>query len=223
MGQKISANALRLGYIRDFESHWVCKNNEFNVFLNEDMKVRRVLTKLIPAVSLSKIVLERNKNNIVVFIHIINPGSVLGQNNEKLNGYIKQIQIALKDRKRNIIINPVQVAVPEIDSQLVANQIAYRLENRLPYKIIQKSLIKIAMKSGAKGIKTLLSGRLNGVDIARTEGYAEGTVSLSTFRNDIGYAKAVANTIYGCIGVKVWISKGEIINPKQFRRNSQTE
>ena len=211
MGQKVSPTGLRIGVIKTWDSRWYAEKQDFVNWLHQDIKIRKALMQKLKNASVSKIEIERTKKEIVIFIRTARVGVVLGQEGKNIPELVKLIRKTIHDRKMEIKINVVEIKNPDIDAQLVANTIAEQIVNRASFRTVQKLAIRKAMKAGAKGIKTLVSGRLGGVDMARTEGYSEGIVPLATLRSDIDYALAEALTTYGQIGVKVWICKGEIL------------
>ncbi len=212
MGQKVSPTGLRVGVIKTWDSRWYAEKQEYIKWLHQDIKIRKALMKELKGASVSKIEIERTKKEIVIFIRTARVGIVLGQERKKISKLLKLVHVTIGDRKIEVKINVVEIKNPDTDAQLVANTISEQIVNRTSFRSAQKLAIKKAMKAGAQGIKTSVSGRLGGVDMARTEGYTEGTVPLSTLRSDIDYALAEALTTYGQIGVKVWICKGEILS-----------
>jgi small subunit ribosomal protein S3 len=212
MGQKVSPIGLRVGINKDWESKWYASNKDFSKYLIADMEIRKYLDKKLKDASVSKIEIERNKKRTEVIIYTAKPGIVIGRGGEE----IEQMKKALaKVAKEDVQISVVEIKNPNIVAQIVADTIAHQIENRAPFRTAQKKAIKNAMKSGAKGIKTTVSGRLGGAEIARSEKYIEGNIPLHTLRADIDYATSEADTVYGKIGVKVWIYKGEILNKKK--------
>lgn len=212
MGQKVSPIGLRVGVIRDWESRWYA-DKEFGTLLNEDVKIREYIFKALKDAYVSRVEIERSKNRIEITIRTARPGVAIGTNGENIEK-VKAGVLALigKDKKEvNLNIKVVEIANPDLDAHIVARGIAEQLEARASFRIAQKKAIQRVMKSGAKGIKTAVSGRLGGADIARTEGYAEGIVPLHTLRSDIDYALYEAHTTFGRLGVKVWICRGEVL------------
>lgn len=210
MGQKVNPNGMRLGIVKDFNAKWYADKSEYSKFLIQDLKVREFLEKKLKTAAVSSITIERPAQNINVVIHTARPGIVIGKKGEDI------------DRMRKAISQmtglPTQVSVeevrkPEIDSQLVADGICQQLEKRVMFRRAMKRSVQSAMRAGAQGVKVMISGRLNGAEIARAEWYREGRVPLHTLRADIDYATSEALTTYGIIGVKVWIFKGEIFQP----------
>ena len=208
MGQKVDPRGLRLGVNKDWQSKWYAEGQEYIDALNNDIKIREYLTKELSDAAVSEIVIERKKNRVDVKIFTAKPGVIIGRGGEdieKLRNKIKKVC----GEEAFVTIN--EVKNPDLNAVLVAQSIAKQIENRGNFRNVQKKAIKNTMKAGAKGIKTAVSGRLGGAEMARTEGYTEGTVPLQTIRADVDYATAEADTTYGKIGVKVWIYKGEIL------------
>ncbi len=213
MGQKVSPVGLRVGVNRDWSSRWYANDKDFAGLLHEDIRVREFLTKELRGASVSKVEIERTKNRVNIFVHTARPGIVIGKEGESVDALRKKVTKMVPGKQ--VFINIVEVKNPDTVAQLVAYNIADQLENRASFRTVQKRAIQRAMKAGAKGIKTSVSGRLGGADIARAEGYSEGVVPLHTLRADIDYATAEADTTYGKLGVKVWICKGEILPEKK--------
>lgn len=212
MGQKVNPIGLRVGVIRDWDSRWYA-DKDYAEFLNEDIKIREFLAKELKDASVSRVEIERFKDKIDLYIHTSKPGVILGKGGEGIKALKAKMDRAFKGKK--IQINIVEVNNPDLDAQLLAYSIAEQLENRASFRTVQKRAIQRAMRAGAKGVKTLVSGRLGGADMARSEGYSEGNVPLHTIRADIDYATAEAMTTYGLLGVKVWIYKGEILGKRK--------
>ncbi len=210
MGQKVSPVGLRIGINKDWESKWYAKN-DFSKYLSNDYKIREYLNKKYKNASISKVVIERNPKRCEVLIYAAKPGLIIGQSGVEIENVKKAVSKLVKEE---VQISVVEVKNPDMDAQIVADTIAHNIENRVSFRVAQKKAIRNTIKAGAKGIKTLVSGRLGGADIARGEGYSEGTTPLHTLRADIDYATSEADTTYGKIGVKVWIYKGEILNSK---------
>lgn len=215
MGQKVNPNGFRVGIIRDWESNWYT-NHDYAKFVDQDEKIRKFLSKKLKDAFVSKIKIERSKNQIRINIVAARPGVVLGQNGENIKELEKRIS-RIVDKGTKIIIDVTEVENVDLDAQVVADMIARQLENRANFRIAQKKAIRNVMKAGAKGIKTKISGRLGGVEMARSEGYTEGNVPLQTIRADIDYALGEALTTYGLLGVKVWIYKGEVLPAKESK------
>jgi small subunit ribosomal protein S3 len=216
MGQKVSPVSMRLGVNRDFQANWYADKKDFAKFLNEDIKIRKYLETQLKEAALSKVEIQRGKNEVKLSLHVARPGVVLGQEGSNLEVLKKGLK-KICAQGEEIKLNVVTVENPDLDATIVAQSIAEALENRQSFRTAQKRAIMRVMKAGAKGIKTSVSGRLGGTDIARSEGYSEGVVPLHTIRSDIDYAAAEAATTYGRLGVKVWICRGEIIPTKQVK------
>lgn len=212
MGQKVNPAGLRLGINKDWTAKWYASSKDFSKTLENDMKIRKFLSKKLKNAAVSSITIERSNKKTEVKISTAKPGVVIGHGGEE----IEKLKTGLnKLVNEEIQISIIEVKNPDLDAQLVADNIASQIENRGSYRMAQKRAIRNTMKAGAKGIKTLCSGRLNGAEIARSEGYNEGTTPLHTLRADIDYATSEADTTYGKIGVKVWIYKGEILPSKR--------
>ena len=211
MGQKMDPHGLRVGVIKDWDSKWYAGKKEFSDKLVEDYKIREYVKKKLYVAGISKVEIERTASNVRVNVLTAKPGLALGKNGEIVN---KVKEDLTKMFGKDIIVNIVEVKNPDIDAQLVAENIAGQLERRISYRKAMKQCMAKAMKAGAKGIKTAASGRLGGAEIARSEFYREGTIPLQTLRADIDYGFAEANTTYGKIGIKVWIYKGEVLPKK---------
>ena len=211
MGQKVNPNGLRLGVNKDWQSTWFASKREYATFLNNDIKIREYLEKELKDAGVAVINIERKKNRCDVKIVSSNPGIIIGRGGED----IEKLRNALKKiTNEEIYVTIVEEKNPDMNAKLVADSIAKQIEGRANFRNVQKKAIRNTMKAGAKGIKTAVSGRLGGAEMARTEGYTEGTVPLHTIRADIDYATSEADTTYGKIGVKVWIYKGEILPTK---------
>lgn len=214
MGQKVNPHGMRIGIIKDWKSKWYSNNKDFSKYLGIDIKIRKYLEKRLKDAAVSNIVIERSKDKTEVIIYTAKPGVVIGHGGEEIEKIKKEL---CKLTDENIVVSIFEIKNPDMVAQLVANNIAKQIENRGSYRMAQKRAIRNTMKAGAKGIKTLVSGRLNGADIARSEGYNEGTTPLHTLRADIDYATAEADTTFGKIGVKVWIYKGEVLPKKSVK------
>lgn len=212
MGQKVSPIGLRIGINKTWESNWYASNKDFAKYLNNDVKIRKALSAKLKDAAVSSIVLERTAKKTDVIIHTAKPGVVIGHGGDEIEKLRSQLAKLVDE---NVQISIMEVKNPDVVAALVAENIAHQIENRVSFRIAQKRAIRNAMKAGAKGIKTSVSGRLGGADMARTEGYTEGNIPLHTLRADIDYAHKEANTTYGKIGVKVWIYKGEILASKK--------
>jgi len=214
MGQKVSPNALRLGIVRDWENRWYAEKEEYVKWLDQDIKIRRVLLKLLNDGAVSRIEIERTKKEITLIIRTARPAIVLGAEGKNIENIALAVRKTIKDRKMKVVVKVVEVRNPDTDATLIARWIGEQISNRASFRTVQKLAIRRALKAGAKGIKTQVSGRLGGVEMARTEGYLEGAVPLSTLRANIDYALYEARTTYGQIGVKVWINHGEVLPGK---------
>ena len=212
MGQKVSPIGLRIGINRGWEANWYANNSDFAKYLEKDLKIRKFLEKKLKDAGISTIEIERNNKRCEVIIHTSRPGIIIGKGGEEIDNLKKEIK-KLVDEEVQISI--VDIKKPDLDAKIVADSIAAQIENRASFRMAQKKAIRNVMKAGAKGVKTLVSGRLNGADIARSEGYSEGTIPLHTLRADVDYALSEADTTFGKIGVKVWIYKGEILQDKK--------
>ena len=210
MGQKVNPHGLRVGVIKDWDSKWYA-DAEFSDYLVEDYNIRKFLKKKLYSAGVSKIEIERASDRVKVIIYTAKPGVVIGKGGAEIEVTKKELA-KLTDKK--VMVDIKEIKRPDRDAQLVAENIAQQLENRVSFRRAMKSCMGRTMKSGAMGIKTCCSGRLGGADIARTESYHEGTIPLQTLRADIDYGFAEANTTYGKVGVKVWIYKGEILPTK---------
>ena len=216
MGQKVNPIGIRLGINKDWNSKWFANRN-YAQLLNQDINLRKYLKKKLMSAAISRIQIERPANNAVVTIHTARPGVLIG----KKGGGIESLRAEISAQLGvPVHLNVEEVRKPELDSTLVAEGIAQQLEQRVMFRRAMKRAVTSAMKSGAKGIKICVSGRLGGAEIARSEWYREGRVPLHTFRADIDYGTAESKTTYGIIGVKVWIFKGEIIPQKNRNADS---
>ena len=211
MGQKVSPVGLRIGINKTWESKWYAGNKDFAKYLDNDVKIRRYLEKKLKDAAVSSILIERTAEKTDVIINTAKPGVVIGHGGDEIEKLKKELTKLVKE---NIQISIKEIKNPDVDAAIVAENIAHQIENRVSFRIAQKKAIRNTMKAGAKGIKTSVSGRLGGADMARSEGYSEGTIPLHTLRADVDYATAEADTTFGKIGVKVWIYKGEILNKK---------
>lgn len=220
MGQKINPHGLRVGVIKDWDSRWFAKKNVFGDTLVEDYNLRKVLKKQLYSAGVPKIEIERDAAKVRVHIHCAKPGMVIGKGGSEIEKLRQQCEKMLK---KPVVINIVEVRQPDLNAQLVAENIAQQLEKRISFRRAMKQCIGRCMKLGAKGIKTQVSGRLGGAEIARSEQYHDGTIPLQTIRADIDYGFAEADTSYGKIGVKVWLYKGEVLhdNRKQQKEGGR--
>lgn len=212
MGQKVNPHGLRIGIIKDWDTKWYAGVKDFSNFLIEDVKLRRFLKKKLYVAGIARIEIERAANKIKVNIHTAKPGIVIGKQGAGIEALRVEVEKLIG---KNVLLNITEVRTPEMNAQLVAENIATQLEKRTSFRRAMKQAMQRTMKYGAKGIKTQVSGRLGGTEIARREHYAEGTIPLQTLRADIDYGFAEANTTYGKIGVKAWIYKGEVLPTKK--------
>ena len=208
MGQKVNPHGIRVGVIKDWDSRWYADKKSYGDNLVEDYKLREYLKKKLFLAGIAKIEIEKFANKIRLSIHAAKPGIIIGKGGSEIDKLKKDVE---KLTGKTVILNVVEVKVPDMSAQLVAENIASQLERRISFRKAMKGTMGRTMKSGAKGIKTTCSGRLGGAEIARAEHYHEGTIPLQTLRADIDYGFAEANTTYGKIGVKAWIYKGEVL------------
>ena len=223
MGQKVSPVGLRVGVIREWDSQWYANKTEVADLLLEDLKIRKYLETTFAKAAVSRITIERvkgiSKDRIKVSVHTAKPGVVIGRDGETKNKTVEKLAYMTK---KEVVLNIIEIKRPELDATLVAQSIAEQLENRASFRRVQKVAIQRALKAGAKGAKTLISGRLGGAEMARSEGYSEGQVPLATLRADVDYATAEALTTYGKLGIKVWIYKGEVLPGQKAGRVERT-
>lgn len=217
MGQKVNPIGYRLGVNKTWDSKWYAKKRDFGDTLNKDIKIREYIAKNLKDAAVASVIIERKKDKCEVTINTAKPGVIIGRGGEDIEKLRKALS---KYVGEEVYISIVEVKNPDLVAKLVADNIASQIANRAPFRSAQKRALRNTMKAGAKGIKTAVSGRLAGAEMARTEGYTEGTVPLHTLRADIDYAHSEADTIYGKIGVKVWIYKGEILPSKQSKKES---
>ncbi len=208
MGQKVSPHGLRVGIIKDWSSKWYADKKTFSEYLAEDHKIRTYLKNTLKSAGISEIAIERKGNDVKVNVSAAKPGMIIGKGGAGIEEVKAKVE---KMTGRNVTLNIVEIKNIDMDSQIVAESIASALERRISFRKAMKQAMSKTMKAGAKGIKTQVSGRLGGAEIARSEHYSEGTIPLQTLRADIDYGFAEANTTYGIIGVKVWIYKGEVL------------
>ncbi|MBE5758278.1 MAG: 30S ribosomal protein S3 [Clostridiales bacterium] len=221
MGQKVNPHGLRVGVNKEWSSSWIANKKEFSNYLVEDSKIRKFINKKHTGNGISKILIERTVNRLTVDIYTSKPGIVIGQKGagvEELKNDIAKIS-----NNKNISINIKEVKRPDLDAELVAESIAVQLEKRVGFRRAMKQAMQRVMKAGAVGCKVMVSGRLDGAEIARSEHYHEGRLPLHTIRADIDYATYEAHTTFGVIGVKVWICKGEILNKKSVTADTTSE
>ena len=214
MGQKVHPESLRVGYIHDWKSTWF-NEREFSDYLLEDIRIRQHIEGKLAHAGLSDITIKKNKNEIEINIHTARPGIVIGKSGSEVDALRRELH---KMTGKAVKVNILEIKRPELDSALVAQSIAEQLQNRVAFRRAMKRALTSAMRSGAKGVKIQVSGRLGGAEMARTEGYSDGRVPLHTLRADIDYGFHEARTTFGRIGVKVWINKGEIM-PKGFAQD----
>lgn len=216
MGQKVHPHGLRVGVIKNWDSRWFVKDGQFGDTLVEDYKIRKTLKKQLFAAGISKVEIERDAaNKVRLHIHCAKPGMIIGRNGAEIDKLKAQCEKMLG---KTVNINIVEIRNPDVNAQLVAENIAAQLENRISFRRAMKQCMGRAMRVGAMGIKTQVSGRLGGAEIARSETYHEGTIPLQTIRADIDYGFAEASTTYGRIGVKVWIYSGEVLRDNRKPR-----
>ena len=216
MGQKVNPHGLRVGVIKDWSSKWYAEGN-FADLLVEDYNIRKFLKKKLYSAGIAKIEIERASDRVKVIVYTAKPGVVIGKGGSEIEKVKAELQ-KMTDKK--VIVDIKEVKRPDKDAQLVAENIAQQLENRISFRRAMKSCMSRTMKSGALGVKTSVSGRLGGADMARTEFYSEGTIPLQTLRADIDYGFAEADTTYGKVGVKAWIYNGEILPTKGTKEGS---
>lgn len=211
MGQKVNPVGFRVGVIRDWEGRWFAEK-DYASLLHEDLKIRQFIKEKLYGAGIAKTEIERAANRIKVTIHTARPGMVIGRGGTEVDNLRKELE---KISEKQVSLNIAEVKVPELNAQLVAENIAFQLERRTSFRRAMKQAINRTMRLGAQGVKVSCSGRLMGAEIARTEGYSEGKVPLHTLRADIDYGFAEASTTYGKIGVKVWLYKGEVLPAKK--------
>ena len=212
MGQKVHPNGLRVGVIRDWDSKWYANSKNFSDYLVEDYKIRKYVKSKLFASGIAKIEIERTAKFVKINVYTAKPGLVIG----KGGNYAETLRVDLEKMiNKKVNLNIVEIKNADIDAQLVAENIAGQLEKRVSFRKAMKQCMQKAMKAGALGIKTAVSGRLGGADMARTEFYKDGTIPLQTIRADIDYGFYEADTTYGKVGVKVWIYKGEVLPSKK--------
>ena len=224
MGQKVSPVGMRVGINKDWTSRWYANDEEYHVFLNQDIKIREYCEKNLREAMLSHVEVERRKldkgHSVVVMVFVARPGVVIGQDGKNINKVKEDLsKLVGGDELR---VDVVEVKNPDLDANIVAYSIGKQLEERASFRTVQKKAIQRVRKAGAKGCRTVISGRLGGADIARAEGYKEGIIPLHTLRSDIDYAVYHAATQYGRLGVKVWICRGEI-RPELMKKGQKGE
>ena len=217
MGQKINPNGMRVGIIKDWDAKWYAER-DFGDKLIEDLEIRKYIEKRLSEASVSRVEIERAANRVNISIHTAKPGMVIGKGGSEVDALRRKLNEITGKR---VHVNIIEIKRADLDAKLVAEGIAQQLEARVSFRRAQKQSIQRTMRSGAQGVRTLVSGRLNGADIARSEGFAEGSVPLHTLRADIDYAHAEADTTFGKIGVKVWIYKSEILPEKNDKKGGK--
>jgi len=218
VGQKVNPISFRLGVIKSWESRWFANNKNFGDVLEEDLKIRDFLKKKLEYAGITRIDIERASERVRIILHTARPGLVIGRRGaeiEKLKDELTKIT------NKSILLDVEEVKNPEIDANLIAQNIALQLERRVSFRRAMKRAIQVAMQQGAKGIKIMVSGRLGGAEMSRTESYKEGKIPLHTLRADVDYAFEEARTTYGVIGVKVWVYKGEVLKDKKAEAESK--
>ena len=220
MGQKVSPVGLRIGVNKDWQSKWYAEK-DFATYLHEDIKIRKLLNSELKDAVISKIDIEKTKENVVVNVIAARPGVIIGQDGKKVEELTKKITKLVNGK--NVKLNVVEVENPDLDAKIISRWIAEQLENRASFRTAQKKAMQRVMKAGAVGCKVMVSGRLDGAEIARSEHYHEGRLPLHTLRADIDYATCSAHTTFGVIGVKVWICKGEILSKKNVAVETPSE
>ena len=210
MGQKVNPNGFRYGITKPHNTVWYADKAQFATSLLEDQKIYDFFDKKVREFLIGKVEIQRSQSNdIVVTLYTAKPAAVLGTNGENIKTWNTLLKKFIRNKKANITINVLELKRPDLNARLLAEGIAIKLENRGNFRLAQKFAIRAALKAGARGIKTSVAGRLNGVDMARTEGYTEGEMKLHTLRQNVDYAVTTAKTTYGILGVKVWVSLGE--------------
>ena len=227
MGQKVNPHGLRVGVIKDWDSHWYAREDKVGDLIVEDYNIRKYLKNKLYAAGVAKIEIERANGKVKINIHCSRPGVVIGKGGTEIEKLRQKVQQMIG---KNVVLNIIEIRSPDLNAQLVAENIAAQLEKRISFRRAMKQAMQRATRLGAKGIKCSCGGRLGGAEIARSESYHEGTIPLQTLRADIEYGFAEANTTYGKIGCKVWIYKGEVLNstlrqsapeaPRRDRRNN---
>ncbi len=221
MGQKVSPHGIRVGINKEWSSSWIANKKEFSKLLVEDQQIRKYLNKKYATCGISKIDIERTANRVIVDIFTSRPGVLIGNKGAGVEEIKKEV-LKLTENK-NVSINIREVKKPDLDAMLVAQSICAQLEKRVSFRRAMKQGMQKVMKAGAKGCKIMISGRLDGAEIARSEHYQEGMLPLQTLRSDIDYANCIAKTTYGVLGVKVWICKGEILGKKPLESAKTVE
>ena len=235
MGQKVSPIGMRIGINKQWNSRWFANDSDFATYLHEDIKIRKYLKyeldgkpsdkgnensrALVSHIEIERRKADKKSANVLIKLFVARPGVVLGEQGSNIERITKVVSGMLKGSRVKIAV--IEVKNPDLDATLVAESIAKELENRVSFRVAQKKAIQRVRKAGAKGVRTMISGRLGGADIARSEGYKEGIVPLTTLRSDIDYAHAEAVTAYGRLSVKVWICRGEVLDTKEEKDNAK--
>jgi small subunit ribosomal protein S3 len=220
MGQKVNPVGLRIGIIRDWEAKWFANKKDYQDLLHEDLKIRNFVARRLKDAAVSSVDIERAANRINVTVHTAKPGMVIGKGGSEVDSLRNDLN-HLTGKRVHISIS--EIKAPDLSAKLVGENIAQQLERRVSFRRALKQAIQRSMRSGAKGVRVQVSGRLGGAEIARTEGYSEGTVPLHTLRADIDYALSEAHTTYGRIGVKVWVYRGEVLPQRTRTANEQSQ
>ncbi len=220
MGQKVNPHGLRVGVIKDWDSKWYADKKNFADYLIEDNQIRVYVKEKMFTAGIDKIEIERSANRVKLNIFTAKPGMVIGKGGSGVEELRKELE---KMTGKTIIVNVEEIKVAELSAQLVAENIASQLERRISFRRAMKQAIQRTMRSGAKGVKTAVSGRLGGADMARTEGYSEGNIPLHTLRANIDYGFSEADTTYGKLGIKVWIYKGEVLPTKKVEQEGNKQ
>lgn len=223
MGQKVNPHGFRVGINKPWESQWYADKNNFSKFILADDKIRKHVNKKYSACGISRVVIERTVNKLTVYIYASRPGMLIGVKGAEIEVLKKDISVIETLSPKNVTINIREVKRPDLDANLVAQSVAGQLEKRVSYKRACKMAVQKTMKAGAKGIKIMVGGRLNGAEIAQSEFYHEGSLPLQTLRADIDYGFAIAHTTFGVIGVKCWIYKGDILLSKTTEKQEEVK
>lgn len=218
MGQKVHPYGLRIGFIKDWKSSWFSKKKDFPQLLNEDIRIRKYIKTNFQNAGIANIEIERASGRARIILHTSRPGVIIGRRGADIDRLRDELQDITG---KQIFIDIKEIKNPQIEAQLVAENVAFQLEKRIAFRRAMKKAIQMAMEAGASGIKILCSGRLGGAEMSRKEGYREGKIPLQTFRADIDYGFAEARTTYGSIGVKVWIYKGDVFTKKQEKEQEK--
>lgn len=219
MGQKVNPNILRIGIIKTWDSKWYADKKNYSKLLLQDLEIRKIIEKRLKDASISKIELQRTANKVIIFIHSAKPGLIIGRQGAGIESLKEELEKKFHE-EFNLSIR--EISRPAIDAKLLAESISQQIEKRVSYRRAAKMSIEKALEAGAQGVKIFLSGRLNGVEISRSEFFSKGKIPLHTLRADIDYAVLHAKTTYGTIGVKVWIYKGEIFKKKGIQKYSES-